>query len=202
MRAGLAAIVELGPERARCASARATTAASSAGTTIISRISSREFFDAFRCARRRPSGSICRHLIPQNLAGKTVAEIERIELGTTRMRVTAGDVFRIREGDPDAIVIEGGSARFDRVGIGHGLRLDPRRRGSRRRSRAPDVGRTIDHSRRRGPVRGLRNEGRNAGHRRRRGRAARRPVERRDGRHERRRPCMCAATRASAPATG
>ena len=48
-------------------------------------------------------------LIPQNLAGKTAAEIERIELETTRVRVTVGDVFRVREGDPDAIVIEGGS---------------------------------------------------------------------------------------------
>jgi formylmethanofuran dehydrogenase subunit C len=56
-------------------------------------------------------------LISQNLAGKTVAEIERIELQTTRMRVTAGDVFRIREGDPDTIVIEGGAERFDRVGM-------------------------------------------------------------------------------------
>ena len=57
-------------------------------------------------------------LIAQNLAGKTVAEIERIEVGTTRVRVTAGDVFRILEGDPDSIVIEGGAERFDRVGMG------------------------------------------------------------------------------------
>jgi formylmethanofuran dehydrogenase subunit C len=57
-------------------------------------------------------------LTPQNLAGKTVAEIERIELQTTRVRITAGDVFRIRDGDPAAIVIEGGSARFDRVAMG------------------------------------------------------------------------------------
>ncbi len=57
-------------------------------------------------------------LILQNLAGKTVAEIERLELQTTRVRVTAGDVFRIRECDPAAIVIEGGSARFDWVGMG------------------------------------------------------------------------------------
>jgi formylmethanofuran dehydrogenase subunit C len=55
---------------------------------------------------------------PQNLAGKTVAEIEGVEVGTTRVRVTAGDVFRIRKGDPATIVIEGGSARFDRVGMG------------------------------------------------------------------------------------
>jgi formylmethanofuran dehydrogenase subunit C len=57
-------------------------------------------------------------LISQNLAGKTVADIECIEVGTTRVRVAVGDVFRIREGDPDRIVIEGGSARFDRVGMG------------------------------------------------------------------------------------
>jgi formylmethanofuran dehydrogenase subunit C len=57
-------------------------------------------------------------LSPQNLAGKTIAEVERIELGTTRVRITAGDVFRIREGDPNTILIEGGAARFDRVGMG------------------------------------------------------------------------------------
>jgi formylmethanofuran dehydrogenase subunit C len=57
-------------------------------------------------------------LISQNLAGKTVAEIERIEVGTTRVRVTAGEVFRIQGGDPDTILIEGGAQRFDRVGLG------------------------------------------------------------------------------------
>jgi formylmethanofuran dehydrogenase subunit C len=57
-------------------------------------------------------------LTPQNLARKTVPEIERIEVGTTRVRVTAGDVFRIRMGDLVTILIEGGSPRFDRVGIG------------------------------------------------------------------------------------
>lgn len=57
-------------------------------------------------------------LIAQNLAGRTVAEIERIELQTTRLRVTVGDVFRMREGDPNTILIEGGAERFDRVGMG------------------------------------------------------------------------------------
>jgi formylmethanofuran dehydrogenase subunit C len=57
-------------------------------------------------------------LTPQNLAGKSVGEIERIELQTTRVRVTVGDVFGIREGDPAAIVIEGGGSRLDRVGMG------------------------------------------------------------------------------------
>ena len=36
----------------------------------------------------------------------------------TRMRVAVGDVFRIREGDPETILIEGGAERFDRVGMG------------------------------------------------------------------------------------
>ncbi len=57
-------------------------------------------------------------LTPGNLKDKTMEEIARIELGTTRERVTAGDVFRIRKGDPAAILIEGGEARFDRVGMG------------------------------------------------------------------------------------
>jgi formylmethanofuran dehydrogenase subunit C len=57
-------------------------------------------------------------LVPQNLAGKAAAEIAAIEIGTTRVRVAAGDVFRIHKGDPATIVVEGGSARFDRVGMG------------------------------------------------------------------------------------
>jgi formylmethanofuran dehydrogenase subunit C len=57
-------------------------------------------------------------LSPQNLAGKTIAEIERIDVGTTRVRVTAGDVFRIRDGDRTTLVFEGGAERFDRVGMG------------------------------------------------------------------------------------
>ena len=57
-------------------------------------------------------------LIPQNLAGKTIAEIERIEVGTTRIRVTVGDVFHVHTGDPATIVFEGGSTRFDHVGMG------------------------------------------------------------------------------------
>jgi len=57
-------------------------------------------------------------LTPQNLARKSAAEIAAIELQTTRERVTAGDVFNIRSGDSERIVIEGGSSRFDRVGMG------------------------------------------------------------------------------------
>jgi formylmethanofuran dehydrogenase subunit C len=56
-------------------------------------------------------------LTPQNLALLTVTEIAQMELGTTRARVSVGDVFHIRKGDAAAILIEGGSARFDRVGM-------------------------------------------------------------------------------------
>jgi formylmethanofuran dehydrogenase subunit C len=57
-------------------------------------------------------------LTPQGLAGRSAREIEALEVGTTRERVTAGEVFRIRIGKADTIVIEGGAARFDRVGMG------------------------------------------------------------------------------------
>jgi len=57
-------------------------------------------------------------LTPQNLKDKSAAEIGRIELQTTRERVCAGDVFDIRAGDAERIAIEGGSERFDRVGMG------------------------------------------------------------------------------------
>jgi len=55
-------------------------------------------------------------MVPQLLAGKTLAEIEHIELQTTRQRVTAADVFRIRMGDATHIRIEGSGDRLDRIG--------------------------------------------------------------------------------------
>jgi len=57
-------------------------------------------------------------LTPQSLAGKSIGEIESIELQTTRARITAGDVFRISRGDATKIHFAGGSERFDRVGYG------------------------------------------------------------------------------------
>lgn len=55
-------------------------------------------------------------LTPERLAGLGIAEIEALALHTTRRRVVVGDVFRVVAGDTAAIVIEGGSTRFDRVG--------------------------------------------------------------------------------------
>lgn len=55
-------------------------------------------------------------LTPDRLAGLETATIEAITLHTTRQAVTVGDVFRVHPGDAGTIVIEGGSARFDRIG--------------------------------------------------------------------------------------
>lgn len=55
-------------------------------------------------------------LTPDRLAGLDTAAIEAIALHTTRQPVTVGDAFRVHPGDPNHIVIEGGSTRFDRVG--------------------------------------------------------------------------------------
>lgn len=57
-------------------------------------------------------------LVPHLLAGKTAAEIETIELQTTRVRVTVGDAFKLRAGDAQHIRIEGACDRLDRVGAG------------------------------------------------------------------------------------
>jgi len=57
-------------------------------------------------------------LVPHLLAGKTAAQIERIELQTTRVRVDVGEIFRLRMGDAGRLRIEGASERFDRVGEG------------------------------------------------------------------------------------
>ena len=57
-------------------------------------------------------------LVPHLLAGKTAAEIEAIALQTTRVRVTVGDVFRLRMGDAEHIRIENACDRLDQVGAG------------------------------------------------------------------------------------
>jgi len=58
-------------------------------------------------------------LIPDRLAGMTATQIAAIELQTTRIRVTAGDVCRIRMGDPQQVRLEGACDRLDL--IGHGM---------------------------------------------------------------------------------
>jgi formylmethanofuran dehydrogenase subunit C len=55
-------------------------------------------------------------LVPHLISGKGAAEIERIELQTTRWRICVGDVFRVRAGDPERIRIEGSCDRLDRIG--------------------------------------------------------------------------------------
>lgn len=57
-------------------------------------------------------------LTQARLAGLDAAAIERIPLNTTRAPLCVGDIFRLRMGTPDDIVIEGGSERFDGVGEG------------------------------------------------------------------------------------
>ncbi len=55
-------------------------------------------------------------LVPHLLAGKKAAEIEKLELQTTRTPVTVGDAFRLRMGDAAHIRIEGAHDRLDRIG--------------------------------------------------------------------------------------
>ncbi len=55
-------------------------------------------------------------LLPQRLAGLSEAEIEKIELQTTRQRVVVGDAFRLRMGDPKQVRIEASCDRLDRIG--------------------------------------------------------------------------------------
>ncbi|HZM07765.1 MAG TPA: formylmethanofuran dehydrogenase subunit C, partial [Methylocella sp.] len=57
-------------------------------------------------------------LVPHLLEGKSAKDIAEIELQTTREKVTAGDIFKIRSGGTEAIHFEGGSVRFDNVGRG------------------------------------------------------------------------------------
>jgi formylmethanofuran dehydrogenase subunit C len=57
-------------------------------------------------------------LVPHVIAGKNLAEIAALEIGTTRDKVTVGDVFKLKGAASDEIIIEGGSDRFDCVGQG------------------------------------------------------------------------------------
>jgi formylmethanofuran dehydrogenase subunit C len=55
-------------------------------------------------------------LVPHLLAGKSAAEIERIELQTTRHRLVVADAFQLRMGESEQIRIEDASDRLDRIG--------------------------------------------------------------------------------------
>ena len=55
-------------------------------------------------------------VVPHLLAGKSAAQIERIELQTTKQRVTLGDAFRLRMGEAERVRIEGACDRLDRIG--------------------------------------------------------------------------------------
>ncbi len=66
-------------------------------------------------------------LTPNQLAGKSEAEVAALPLNTTRERACVGDLFKLRMGDANEIVIEGGSDRFDCVGCamaGGALHID------------------------------------------------------------------------------
>jgi formylmethanofuran dehydrogenase subunit C len=53
---------------------------------------------------------------PSRLAGKALAEIERMPVGTSRTGVLIGDVFAVTGDDAGELVFEGGSDRFDNIG--------------------------------------------------------------------------------------
>ncbi len=55
-------------------------------------------------------------LVPHRLIGMSAPEINAIEIQTTRIRVTVADAFKIRMGDPQMLLIEGGCDRLDRIG--------------------------------------------------------------------------------------
>ncbi|WP_020174430.1 formylmethanofuran dehydrogenase subunit C [Methyloferula stellata] len=57
-------------------------------------------------------------LVPHVIAGKNLADIAALEIGTTRDKLTVGDVFKLKGAASDEIIIEGGSDRFDCVGQG------------------------------------------------------------------------------------
>jgi formylmethanofuran dehydrogenase subunit C len=59
-------------------------------------------------------------LVPDALQRLSENAIARLPIHTTRRRLSVGDVFTIRMGDPASLCFEGGSERFDHVGAGMG----------------------------------------------------------------------------------
>lgn len=57
-------------------------------------------------------------LTPHGLAGMEKRDIERIRLGMSKRALAVGDVFRVAGSDPQTIVFDGGSPRFDGVATG------------------------------------------------------------------------------------
>lgn len=57
-------------------------------------------------------------LVPRRLASLSVAQIERLAIGTSRFGVAVGDLFQVEAGDAADIRFDGGSTRFDCVGQG------------------------------------------------------------------------------------
>ncbi len=55
-------------------------------------------------------------LVPHVIAGKSLADIAALEIGTTREKVTGGDVVKLKGAASDEIAIDGGSEHFDCVG--------------------------------------------------------------------------------------
>ncbi|MBI1869025.1 MAG: formylmethanofuran dehydrogenase subunit C [Methylocystis sp.] len=55
-------------------------------------------------------------LVPDRLIRRTAKEIEALDIGTTRIALKVGDMFKVRLGDANSIRFEGGSERFDQVG--------------------------------------------------------------------------------------
>ncbi len=59
-------------------------------------------------------------LVPGALASLSVAEVERLPIGTTRQGVSVADVFSVSGSPGDTLTFEGGSDRLDFVGASHG----------------------------------------------------------------------------------
>ncbi|MBV8746660.1 MAG: formylmethanofuran dehydrogenase subunit C [Xanthobacteraceae bacterium] len=57
-------------------------------------------------------------LVPNRLTGKSVGEIERLDLSTSRHRVHVGELFRVRAGSCEQVRLEDACDRLDLVGHG------------------------------------------------------------------------------------
>jgi formylmethanofuran dehydrogenase subunit C len=57
-------------------------------------------------------------LIPSRLKSLKAKDIEQLAIGTTRARLTVGDVFKVKGNEPGALRFAGTDARCDKIGAG------------------------------------------------------------------------------------
>ena len=72
----------------------------------------------FRLRETPPERLDLSGLVPHRIGALSIADIEKLPIGTSRRGVAVAEIFAVEEGERADIHFQGGSARFDLVGAG------------------------------------------------------------------------------------